>query len=131
MHANALYASSGAKGDQGNFYPNRPVMRKHNAEFLHCALKADAAKPNKDKVSRDKAQDLSSRLTHSAGIAMIQGRSKKQTFAQVRPTLLNYVTKKFVDNILKTYYPYVCIDWDTFFFPFELRMVCQLRFNYS
>ena len=131
VHANALYSSGVAKGDKGSFYPNRPVTRGHYAEFLHRALKADAAKPNTENVTRDKARDLSSRLTHSIETAMMQGKSKKQKFAEVRPTLLNYATANFADTVLKRYYPYVCNNCDTFFFPYELRMEYELRFTYS
>ena len=131
VHANALYASGVAKGDRGKFYPNRPVTRGHYAEFLHRALAASAGKPGTDRMTRNKAQDLTSRLTHSIEMAMIQGQSKKRTFAQIRPTLLDYATENFTDTVLKRYYPYVCTDCDTFFFPFEPRMEYKLRFDYS
>lgn len=131
VHANALYASGVAKGNKGSFYPNRPVTRGHYAEFLHRALKADTAKPDRNKLTKNKARDLSSRLTHSIETAMMQGKAKKQTFAEVRPTLLKYATANFADTVLKRYYPFVCNNCDTFFFPFELDMEYELRFDYA
>ncbi|WP_153733392.1 S-layer homology domain-containing protein [Sporosarcina obsidiansis] len=130
-HANALFASGVAKGDNGKFYPNAPVTRAHYAEFLHRAIEANKSQANTGKVTKNKAWDLSNRLTHSIESVLIEGKSKNQSFSAIRPKLLTYATKEFTDGVLKDYYPYACTECDSFLFPYKLQTEPLVRFQYT
>ncbi|MDV6378885.1 S-layer homology domain-containing protein [Sporosarcina sp. GW1-11] len=131
VHATALAASGVARGDQGRFYPNRTVTRAHYAEFLNRAIEAKKADPTLGKVTKNKAIDLSNRLTNLIEYTLIEGKRQKKTFAQIRPELLKYATSEFVEGNLREYYPYVCTECDQFLFPFQLRTEFKLRFDFT
>lgn len=131
VHANALASSGVARGDAGKFYPNRPVTRAHYTEFLHRAIQAKKADPSLGKVTKNKAIDLSNRLTNKIEYTLVEGKRQKKTFAQLRPELLKYATLEFVEGNLQEYYPLVCTECDQFLFPFQLRSEFNLRFNFT
>ncbi|WP_301107476.1 S-layer homology domain-containing protein [Sporosarcina sp.] len=129
-HANALYSSGVAKGDKGKYLPNAPVTRAHYAEFLNRSIKSVQSRPNTTAVTKDKAWDLSNRLPHQIEMALVEGKSKKQSFNKIRPKLLSFATKEFTDDLLKEYYPNVCTECDSFLFP-TLYFEPNIRFDFK
>ena len=129
VHASALYANGVTKGDQGRFLPNKPVTRAHYAEFLHRAMKI-GANPISDKVSKDKAIDLSRRVPTIIEGVIIQGKRDGKTFNQMRANHLPYATHSFINSTLKEDYPYASTGGDLFLFP-RLTVEPLLRFEYE
>ncbi|WP_153723441.1 S-layer homology domain-containing protein [Sporosarcina cascadiensis] len=129
-HANALYSSGVAKGDEGKFLPNTAVTRAHYAEFLNRSIKAVQERPDTKAVTKEKAWDLSNRLPHLTEMTLIEGKRNKQSFNTIRPKLLAYATKEFTDGLLKDDYPNVCTECDSFLFP-TLRFEPKIRFDFK
>lgn len=129
VHASALYSNGVTKGDQGRFLPNKPVTRAHYAEFLYRSMKI-GTNPISDKISKDKAIDLSKRLPLIIEGIRIQAKRDKKTYNQMRIKQLPYATASLVDGLLKEDYPYVSTGGDSFLFP-QLTIEPSLRFKYE
>lgn len=128
-HASAMYSSGVSKGDNGKFYPSRPVTRAHYAEFLQRAINVTKSRPNTTAVTKGKAVDLSYRLPHIIEGIILEGKYKKKSFNTIRPQLLQYVTKEFADTKLKNYYPHACTECDSFYFPYYVDTSIRFSFN--
>ncbi|PIC69314.1 hypothetical protein CSV77_14160 [Sporosarcina sp. P16b] len=130
VHAHALLVNGVAKGDQGNFYPNRPVTRAHYAEFLSRALKVGVTPVETGTVSKEQVLDLIHRKSAEVEGVMIRGMIAKKKFSEIRAELLPYATARFTDVQMKPDYPYVCFECDNSFFPFYVSEL-SFRLNYS
>lgn len=130
VHAHALLENGVAKGDQGNFLPNRPVTRAHYAEFLSRSLKVGVTPVETGNVSKEQVLNLLYRTPAEVEGVMIRGLLANKKFSEIRSQLLPYATARFTDVQMKPDYPYVCFACDTSFFPYYVSEL-SVRLDYS
>ncbi|PID06410.1 MULTISPECIES: S-layer homology domain-containing protein [unclassified Sporosarcina] len=129
-HVDALYSNGITSGDNGNFYPNKPVTRAHYAEFLSRSMKVGKSKPSTSIVTKSEAMDVFFRLPTEIDYKIYQSKSKKEKFSQARSEFLPYATERFADGLIKQEYPHLCNMCDAFIFPY-VSFETQIRFDFE
>lgn len=123
LHVSALAANGVASDRVEKFYPTKPVTRAHYAEFLSRALHVKSDTSTAEKVSKEKALDLTRRLSFQIEGITVKGKELEKRFSQIRSSLLPYATQRFTDVVLKADYPYVCYACDVSFFPYDVPTI--------